>query len=101
MWYRSCQQFCPSADILKKYEFKDDLLINLVEKNMMMDDIICLLFYVSQVYSENRDPKSKEHELKSLQFRNKWNMFTVAAAHFKTRKGFFSLKWGVFHIRQS
>lgn len=68
---------------------------------MMMDDIICLLFYVSQVYSENRDPKSKEHELKSLQFRNKWSMFTVAAVHSKTRKGFFSLKWGVFHIRQS
>lgn len=91
MWYSSCQQLCPSAEILKKYEFKDDLLINLVEKNMMMDDIICLLFYVSQVYSENRDPKFKEHELKSLQFRIKWNMFTVAAVHSKTRKGFFFL----------
>lgn len=31
-----------------------------------MDDIICLLFYVSQVYSENRDAKAMEQELESL-----------------------------------
>lgn len=62
---------------------------------MMVDDIIFLLFYVSQLYCENRDAKSKEQELKSLQFRNKWNMFTVAAIGSKTRKVFFFFKIGL------